>query len=270
MNNLSYNMLGRNGRLGNCMFQYASILGVARKLKRTPTAAISQVEHFSDSFKLGSVVDTVVKPTHFFNENCFSFDERMFNLPENCKNIEIGGYLQTEKYFSHVADEVRDNFSFSEHIVERAKKNIPKGKTVSLHVRRGDYVHLTENGFHGALGNYYQNALEYFTDHIPVIFSDDIEWCKDNFTFCPKSTVFVDDESYDINLSPSKHSDLSGYIDMCGMSLCDSHIITNSSFSWWAAYLGQGKTIAPSPWFGTTGPKDWHDIYCDGWIILNN
>ena len=63
MNTVSYNLLGKFGRLGNCMFQYASTLGIARKLNRTPTASISQVDHFSNCFKLGSVIDKIIEPT---------------------------------------------------------------------------------------------------------------------------------------------------------------------------------------------------------------
>lgn len=270
MNTLSYNLLGKFGRLGNCMFQYASTLGIARKLNRTPTASISQVDHFSDCFKLGSVVDRIIEPNEIYTESSFSFDEKAFRIPEQCQHIEARGYFQTEKYFSHVADEVRDNFSFSDDIKEKAKKYLPDDKTVSIHVRRGDYVHLTEQGFHGALFDYYKKALEYFPNHTPVVFSDEIKWCKDNFDFCPSSTVFVDDDSYDINMSSQRNSDISGYIDMCSMSMCDAHIITNSSFSWWGAYLGQGKTIAPSPWFGPSGPQDFYDVYCQDWTVLNN
>ena len=57
------------------------------------------------------------------------------------------------------------------------------------------------------------------------------------------------------------------FVDMCMMSLCDGHIIANSSFSWWGAWIGQGKTVAPKKWFGSEGPKNWSDVYCKDWII---
>ena len=58
------------------------------------------------------------------------------------------------------------------------------------------------------------------------------------------------------------------YIDLCVMTMCNAHIIANSSFSWWGAWLGGGKTIAPKNWFTENGPANWENIYCDHWELL--
>ena len=97
---------------------------------------------------------------------------------------------------------------------------------------------------------------DYFGDEIiPVIFSDDIKWCKNNMKWLPENTVYMEN---DLN------------VDLCVMSWCNAHIIANSSFSWWAAWLRgkNGKTVAPSRWFGPKGQQDWQDIYCDEWKVI--
>ena len=87
-----------------------------------------------------------------------------------------------------------------------------------------------------------------------VIFSDDYEWCKENL-----------DSSF------LYHDFIDPYYDMCLMSKCDMHIIANSSFSWWGAYLADNSTvIAPLSWFGETGPKRWCTIWCSHWNVIGS
>ena len=84
-----------------------------------------------------------------------------------------------------------------------------------------------------------------------IVFSDDIEWCKENMGG---------------NLS---FADSSPAVDMCTMSSCDIHIIANSSFSWWGAYLAKSNAvIAPKQWFGPDGPENWDTVYYHNWNIV--
>ena len=124
-------------------------------------------------------------------------------------------------------------------------------KTVSIHVRRGDYLELSD--FHPTCEvSYYDDAMKNFEGYTPLVFSDDVALCKENLSH--HHPIFV--EGNDLN------------VDMCLMSMCDGHIISNSSFSWWAAWLGNKKNVvAPKTWFGPAGPQDWEDIYCEGWIL---
>ena len=124
-----------------------------------------------------------------------------------------------------------------------------------LFMSGGDYPSIAEH-HHNQTVEYYTSSLESFPYHRPVFFSDDIEWCKENFSGLQNEPIFVDNDET-LNLQASQNSDISGYVDMCGMSLCDSHIIANSSFSWWGAFLGgKGQTIAPKIWFGPKGPQN--------------
>ncbi len=265
MSNLCYNLLGNFGRLGNVMFQYAATLGIARKTNMNPIAAISNVENFSTLFKLGSVTDAVVETNMLFNEESFCYDDRAFRIavPEN-SSVDIRGYYQTPKYFSHIENEVKQNFDFNENIKNNAIDLIPSEPCVSVHVRRGDYVPISDYHFNQAI-EYYENSIKHFSDYIPVFFSDDISWCKETFSHI-SNAVFVENKET-LNLNARISSDVSGYVDMCAMSMCNAHVIANSSFSWWGAYLGGGPTIAPKTWFGPSGPQDWQDIYCDDWIL---
>ena len=129
-----------------------------------------------------------------------------------------------------------------------------EGQVVGLHIRRGDYV---TNPNHNVLElSYYKKALSKFPDDVTVIvFSDDSEWCH-------KQEMFSDDR---FMISENN----SGYVDMCLMSMCTDFIIANSSFSWWAAWLGnRGKVIAPKKWFPKINDRETKDIYCKGWEVL--
>jgi hypothetical protein len=132
-----------------------------------------------------------------------------------------------------------------------------KGDNIcSLHFRRGDYVGLED--FHTNLGtDYYNPAISWMQSNIPnclfLAFSDDYEWCKKNL---PNNVTIFESKGAEY--------------DMCAMSLCDSHIIANSSFSWWGAWLSSSskQVIAPRNWFGPKGPKAWETIYCQNWGVL--
>lgn len=138
-------------------------------------------------------------------------------------------YVQSEEYFEESKDEIRQLFG----------SGIVPLPYVSIHVRRSDYVgnpfyvDVFENG-------YYERAMALFPDAKFLVFSDDIEWCKKQeiFNGCEFS------EGYD------------EIADMNRMAGCEGHIIANSSYSWWAAYISGKKTIAPKEWYTLAAPND--------------
>jgi hypothetical protein len=249
-------------RLGNQMFQYAALLGVANKIK---TSAVFNIEstYLDKCFKLGTGTNGMGSPDGVFQEPSFEFCPAFFEIDPNIKG-DLQGYFQTEKYFKHIEDVIRKEFTFKDYIRKEAKSYFDdlstKKPTVSIHVRRGDYVE--KQAYHtNQQISYYEKALLHFPDHVPVVFSDDISWCKDNLNGLSETVLFSENDPVDGTDGV--------YIDLCRMSMCDSHIIVNSSYSWWAAWLSQRKTVAPSQWFGPqAGNLNWKDIYCKDWIII--
>ena len=101
---------------------------------------------------------------------------------------------------------------------------------------------------------YYSQAMKHFPDTNFIVFSDDIQWCKENFK--GEEFTFIEEDDY---------------IELYLMSMCRHNIIANSSFSWWGSYLNQNEdkiVIAPSKWFGTDGRLKTENIYGEGWIVI--
>jgi hypothetical protein len=186
-------------------------------------------------------------------ESGYHFDEYLFN---NCEdNVDLYGYFQSEKYFKHIEDEIRKDFTFHQDVIESCEEILDKQESISLHIRRGDYLHL--QSFHPVPPiEYYTEALKKLPNLPVFIFSDDPEWC---------STISEFDADRFL-ISESNTADF----DMCLMSMCNYHIIANSSFSWWGAWLAQSeKVIAPKEWFGLSlSQHNTSDLYCDGWEVI--
>ena len=135
-----------------------------------------------------------------------------------------------------------------------------KSLVASLHIRRGDYI---TNPNHPLLGlDYYSAALSFIPDRYVLIFTDDVEWVQS-----PTSPFKKIEEKYPGDKFIISETN-SPYTDMALMAKCQYHIIANSSFSWWGAYLAQSQqVVAPREWFGDT-TKDTTDLYCKGWKVL--
>ena len=250
--------LGRHGQLGNQMFQYALLLGIKYK-KKVPIIIDPQTKENSylftffdlKEYKLGEF-----NPEATYLEKQHSFNPDVFNVTQD---INYVGYFQTDKYFKHCSKRVRKEFTFKKELVKRVRERLKeyKGKNlVSLHVRRGDY--LANPTYHPQPPNeYYYKAMNMLDDGntIFICVSNDIQWCKENLK--------KDNLVYEMN-------DL--IFDLCLISKCNNHIIANSSFSWWGAWLGVSpykKVIAPKIWFGpAAGGLDTRDIYCKNFIKL--
>jgi hypothetical protein len=255
---ITYDYLAKYGQLGNQMFQYALLLGV--KYKTEAQIAFSQeIKERSYLFTFFNLKEYVIDETIIYTlhqEKHFHFDSSVFDIDQN---TNFKGYFQSEKYFQHCADVVKEEFTFNEKITAQVDSFLEpyKGKKlVSLHVRRGDY--LVNPTYHPQPPNeYYYNAMDMLDDGNTVFIcvSNDKPWCEENLK--------RDNLIYQFN-------DLA--FDMCLISKCDDHIIANSSFSWWGAWLGNNpdkRVIAPRTWFGpAAGGLDTKDIYCDYFTIM--
>ena len=172
----------------------------------------------------------------------------------------IDGYFQSEKYFCDIREELLSMFKpnrEAERLINQKYGHILKTKTVSLHIRRGDYVNL-KNLYNLLNKDYYIKALEVVGNYENcLVFSDDLAWCRKNLSF--KNMTFVDNEK--------------DYIEMFLMSKCQFNIISNSSFSWWGAWLnqsGESRVIAPDRWFekGYSNLNE-RDIIPENWRRIN-
>jgi len=264
---LSFNYLGNLGRLSNQMFQYASLKGIASnrgfEFCIPPREAFGSIDtnvrmHNSclyDIFDIESKNTLNITKNSQIREKSFSFDCDIFN---NCPDdTDIFGYFQTEKYFKHIEDEIRNDFKFKGELVtlcqEFIEQNFDNSEVISLHIRRGDY---TTNPNHPVQTiQYYEKALLEFEDLPVIVFSDDPKWCYNQKLF-ESDRFFISDNSYDF--------------DLCLMSLCQYHVIANSSYSWWGSWLANSKkTIAPKNWFGgECSTHNTKDLYIKDWIIL--
>jgi hypothetical protein len=264
------------GGFGNQLFQYAAgrALALARSedllldlsfLNADPRGAytkrafeLDQVKYIAQlatendlkNFAVSGFLDRALnkaglKSHKVFNETQMSYSPAFEKLP---KNVLLNGYWQSEKYFSKIRKELLLEISPLYEFTDNGKALIQKisnGKSVSVHVRRGDYVDLQNaNDFHGTCDmDYYKTALaklnEQHSDLQYFIFSDDIKWCQQQFTFLDK-VEFIEPQ---VGKNSSE--------DLFIMSKCKHNVIANSSYSWWAAWLNKdpGTIIAPKKWF---------------------
>ena len=243
---IGLNYLGKMGQLGNQMFQYAAIKGIAKnrgydfcipnhhEVVNDGLGNKLRIELF-DVFEIPSIEYGLLETDNVIQESDFSFDEKLFN--ECPDNSCIVGFFQSEKYFKNIKSEIKQDFTFKKEYLESYDE--VKGlfdNPIALHIRRGDFLFNSEN-HHNLSLSYYENALKQFDpDRQVVIFSDDTKWCK-------SQELFSDDRFLVCETGNS-------YVDLCIMSKCSDFIIANSTFSWWGAFLNLNRTICmPSKWF---------------------
>lgn len=202
-----------------------------------------------------------ILPTPGKEKKAYRFDEKIFNTGPD---IYLEGWWQTPKYFKGYEDVIRKDFTFSsdwnQDIISLAQE-IKATDSVCVFFRRGDFI---GNSFHDVVDNeYYKNALDLLKNKINIekvyVFSDEIEWCRENVLF-PFTTVFVDDRCNGYKYS--------GKLFL--MTCCKHFIIPNSSFSWWAAWLSinpEKIVICPKQWTGKDS-VDTSDLIPEDWIRL--
>ena len=259
------------GALGNQMFQYASLRGIADKCNtewKIPKPGSTTIYYnLFDIFKMSSVTENnFINKENYPNlrAKSFRFDPSLFLLNQN---YNLNDYLQTEKYFAHIKDDILKDFSFKESF------NIEE-EYIFIHVRRTDYVKLP-NHHPVCTMEYYNKALKYFPENIMVkVFSDDLEWCKNNF-IGDRFIIKDNNEYYKEKLflkGPKEYVWYpTPYDDFYQMSNAVGGIIANSSFSWWGAYLIKNlkyPIVAPRAWFGSAIKHDTTDLIPETWIIL--
>lgn len=197
-------------------------------------------------------------------EPYFRYWQGIKDVPRDCYLV---GYWQSEKYFENVASVIRDEFTFKlplTNLNAEIAEQVNKLNAVSLHVRRGDYANNPDTTTtHGLCSlEYYQAAIKYIAGRVEqprfFIFSDDIAWVKENLKMdFPCQYV-------------AHNKGAESYNDMRLMSLCKHHIIANSSFSWWGAWLNPNAdkiVVAPKRWFVNETNTEY--LIPQDWVILS-
>jgi len=271
------------GGLGNQMFQYAAGKSLAIRLGTNLKLDISGYKR--DTLRNYSLDCFVLKADFATDKEILKYNKNMIGFPFFFKyntlkefpapnfvpqfftiqgNVFLDGYWQSETYFKNIRKILLADFEFSSHMYYSYSEKIRNNNSVSLHIRRGDYIsNEATNKFHGTCDlNYYTKAVNYINSLVKnpyyYIFSDDLDWCKKNINkiFNGQLVSFI------------KNSEDS--VDLQLMMQCKNSIIANSSFSWWGAWLNSNPkniTIAPQKWFQSTDLNQSH-ILPENWIKL--
>ena len=221
-----------------------------------------------------------IKPDSFFKEfkpkninfHTTSYDETLFNLDE--LNYDLIGRFDLYTYWYNDIKEIIDSWEFKSNLqiqsinrLEEIKEKLSKKPTVSLHIRRGDYNLPQNQPLNIVDRDYYLKAItenfQPINDYIFLVFSNDIEYAKNMLE--GDNIYFVEPKGIDSYSYTSSEKD-----DLALLSLCDHHIITNSTYSWWGAYLSKNlnkKVICPTNWLagssfmnGNHFPSSWINI----------
>ena len=249
------------GGLGNYLFQIATAYSLATDNNDTiiydPENSVivhNHVNTYMDNI-LSNVPFGEVGVTSEYQEPHFHYTPIPY-----VENLKINGYYQSEEYFLHNRNKILDLFSFNSshlNLIEEKYGEILKTKTCAIHVRRGNYLTLP-NHHPVCTFEYYQQAISLMPKDCEfVVFSDDLEWCKNNFNKINRKFHFIENNT--------------DYIDLLLMSKCDNNIIANSSFSWWGAWLNTSETklvIAPNRWFGNAINHNTENLIPKTWIKL--
>ena len=300
---IGYDRLGTNGRFGNQLFQYAALRGIAAhhgyefcippddhhtyanygmhhpfKLPHLKHQGFVNKNNSPQAMYSYESLKQLNASTKNVKESVYYLDKDLFNNFEDGTNLD--GFCQTEKYFKHIEDEIREDFAFKDDILEPCNEFISTFENILfLHVRRGDNVGREEY-YRMMTFDYYERALKHFDDDAYVLVcSDDPEWCAEQDFFADdRFLVNTDVPKYDHLClegdGTHKHSCVP-YTDLCLMSLCNGAILSSSTLGWWGAWLQKGRTnpiIVPEHWYGPTLEEvnDCRDLYPEDWTVLPN
>lgn len=259
-----------NRAIGNALFQYAALLAISLRTGHKPVFPLgkdylhhcgqriqmldsgfqikidkSPVEHINVQHTIKEIEDNIFTPS-------------LFSIKDN---TDIYGYFQDINYFNWCKEFIIDNLQFNPNIKQESEdffidNQLVPTECIAVHIRRGDYLNLANH--HPVLDLlYYNKTFQLFEKGYKfIIFSDDTQWCQENFNF---DNCMVKDQNSN------------AFIDMCIMSKCHSNIIANSTFSWWAAFLNKNpnkQVIYPSNWFGPAKNINEPNIFFQEWIRI--
>lgn len=294
------NIIRMTGGLGNQMFQYALYLKLKSLGREVKMDDFNEYENrdarpimlwcFGISYsaatrdELNQLTDGFMKLSHrirrkLFGRKSLEYQEQGCNFDEDVLQRDpayLTGYFQSERYFKDIEGQVREAFQFSDKIwqelgqelsgkIKDFQCKIDESVSVSVHIRRGDYLENEEVYGNICTDEYYKKAVELIKERYPeaefFVFSNEPQWAGEWIR-----REYGDADGFTVIEGTSEET---GYLDMLLMSRCKHHILANSSFSWWGAWLNPDtdKTVvAPSKWFNN---QQCRDIYTEGMIKIS-
>jgi hypothetical protein len=272
------------GGFGNQAFQYA--FSVA--LKALGNEVLLECSWFDNNPQRAYVLDRFntnieIGPIRgqFVQEGNLRFHPEF--LKKYNQDTTFAGYWQNEKYLAGVEDKVRKDLTLRRTPSEKTlavAREIENSDSIFLHIRRTDTLTEKNLVYHGLVHpDYYKRAASYIATRVPsphfFVFSDDIEWCKQNIRVFNYPVTFVDHNTTGVTEQPDhevqKTDNGTEHEDNFLMRLCKHAIIPNSSFAWWAAWLNPNPdkiVVAPRHWFPAGSPHDGSEIPCSTWVRL--
>lgn len=278
------------GGLGNQLFQYAAGFSLAVRhqtelkinvqFKEGDTVRSLGLSHFNailhqanaeeiNNLYPSTVFERITQrllPTQlkkYYLEKEFSYQHRFEQLGSN---VYLKGYWQSELYFSSIKEKIRSVFTLAPaHYIKAATfiEELNQMNSVAIHIRKGDYLIPPYSSYYANIDlNYYNQAIALLNSRFTAlklfVFTDDVNWVKSNLhlnlPYTLVSTIYTN----------------TMYEDFKGMQSCKYHIIANSSFSWWTAWLSERTdkvVVAPQKWFNH-GPSDTQDLLPKSWLTL--
>lgn len=282
-------IIGIIGGLGNQMFQYAlyrKLLSLGKDVKLDISTFASKQEwrhfelnQFGVDYELASPKDIrrlneygnsfcdklkrklgFSKKTVYYENLDLGYQPAIFDMDE----VYLNGYWQSERYFSDIRRELLDLYQFPRNLNQQNQEfleKIHRSTSVSIHIRRGDYLSSENNLVYGNICTleYYRKAIQYVREQLDdvtfFLFTNDVGWVRENLY--EEGMVIVDCNQGE-----------NAIYDMYLMSQCDGNIVANSSFSWWGAWLNQKNdkiVVSPYKW---RNRHDVRDIICQDWITI--
>ncbi|MGG7033599.1 MAG: alpha-1,2-fucosyltransferase [Flavobacterium sp.] len=254
---ITYSKIGKKGNLGNQLFQIASTIGVGVE----NNLEFSFLEWKYQKYFKNELPILKLNSSDFKNIEEVAYHYHKLNLKD--ENYDLSGWLQSEKYFDK--DLTKHYFEFSESLINSIKskyQEVLQKRTILISIRRGDFVNHLD--YFQLPIKYYMNALLRFFPEWQlcnlIVLSDDIKYCKFHFSFL--ENVFFGDGLTEVE-------------QLCLGTMCDDFIISNSTFSWWSAWLGEkkdSKIIRPPKNFDGLKAVELNDkdYFPERWTIYNH
>lgn len=270
-----YATVNFEGRLGNQLFEFASLYGIAKHNNLIPVIPANSILRRIFKITVGPTRPEIKYTKRYHEKKGCVFEPPLMALGES-ENVWIKGYLQSWKYIHQADSEIRKMYTFQDSISQKAKSTFQaviaskKNKIttntvyVAVHVRRGDMknnLNYVKYGYTTADMSYLSKAMNTFRkdfkDVLFVVGSDDLKWCKENMK--DEDIVFI---------PPGNSPEM----DIAILTNCNHTVVTVGSYGWWTAWLINGKTIYykgfPTPNSQLAKLFNAEDYYFPQWIPM--